>query len=281
MLRKSGLFVIFVLILGVIAACGSDNNSGSNAEQPGNEAEEKQEEDTYAEDNTENKEEAEKQEPKYYISEETSAIIPTDDADENVVLLTIDDAPDKNALEMAETLKEKEVKAIFFVNGHFLDDEEGAEKLKQIHDMGFPIGNHTYTHAKLPDISEEEQTEEIVALNDRIEEIIGERPAFFRAPHGANTDYSRSLAEQEGMVLMNWTYGYDYFEPYEDAEKLTEAMITGEGPEVDVNYSLLQPGANLLMHDRDWTKEALGDIVDGLREQGYEIADPALIQTIQ
>ncbi len=145
--------------------------------------------------------------------------------------------------------------------------------------MGFAIGNHTYNHKLLSDLSTEKQKEEIVSLNDRIEGIIGERPQFFRAPHGENTDFSRQIAADEGMVTMNWTYGYDYFEPYMDAEKLTEAMVTGKGPEVDVPYSLLKPGANLLMHDREWTAEALPDIIEGLRAKGYEIVDPALIQT--
>src|SRR5690606_30777301 len=123
------------------------------------------------------------------------------------------------------------------------------------------------------------QREEIVSLNDLIEDIIGERPKFFRAPHGANTDYVAEVVQEEGMVMMNWTYGYDYFEPYMDKEKIAQAMITGEGPEVGVSYSLLKPGANLLMHDREWTYEAIPDIVNGLREQGYEFVDPKLIQT--
>src|SRR5699024_5708332 len=118
----------------------------------------------------------------------------------------------------------------------------------------------------------------IIELNEHIEEIIGEKPKFFRAPHGMNTDYSKQLVEDEGMVLMNWTYGYDYFEPYMDKEKLTEAMVSGEGPEVDIPYSLLKPGANLLMHDRDWTAAALEDIVKGLREKGYEMVDPMTLQ---
>src|SRR5699024_1925299 len=108
--------------------------------------------------------------------------------------------------------------------------------------------------------------------------IIGEKPKFFRAPHGMNTDYVRQLVKEEGMLLMNWTYGYDYFEPYMDAEKLKQAMITGEGPEVDVSYSLLRPGANLLMHDREWTLEALEDIIKGLQEKGYSFADPNTIE---
>lgn len=292
MLRKSSVIFMLIVVIGVLSACSSgDDNEDSTGEQA-----EDQTEDTEAEENTdendasaqsegtdedkEQDEAAEEKEPEYYISEETSSIEPIDDAEEKVVLLTIDDAPDENALEMAETLKEKDAKAIFFVNGHFIDDEEGAEKLKKIYEMGFPIGNHTNTHVVLPDVSEEEQTEEIIAVNDRVEEIIGERTAFFRAPHGMNTDHSREVVEQEGMVLMNWTYGFDYFEPYQDADKLKEALISGEAPEIGEEHSLLRSGANILMHDREWTNEALGDVIDGFREQGYEIVDPDLIETI-
>ncbi|GIO22346.1 polysaccharide deacetylase family protein [Oceanobacillus sp. J11TS1] len=297
MFRKRSFILTLIFVLGMLSACNFGGENESSGEQTENQTENTEaKEEKGGNDASSQSEESDKgdaetdeapdtteedTEPAYYVSEETASIIPIDDANEDVVLLTIDDAPDNYALEMAETLQEKGVKAIFFVNGHFLEDEEGKEKLKKIHEMGFPIGNHTYSHPVLPDISEEEQTEQIVTVNDQIEEIIGERPKFFRAPHGANTDHTRELARQEGMLLMNWTYGYDYFEPYEDADKLKEAMITGEGPEVDVNYSLLKPGANLLMHDREWTTEALGDIVDGLQDQGYEIVDPHLIETLE
>ncbi|GEN55464.1 polysaccharide deacetylase family protein [Halobacillus faecis] len=208
-------------------------------------------------------------EPQYELTGNWS-FKPIAEANPKVALLTIDDAPDTHAVEMAKTLKEKDAPAIFFVNGHFIDTPEEKEKLKEIHEMGFPIGNHTETHASLPDLSEEEQRKEIVGLNDKIEEIIGERPVFFRAPFGQNTDFSKQLAEEEGMLVMNWTYGYDWESEYQDAQALADIMV---------NTPLLNNGANLLMHDREWTNKALGPIADGLREKGYELLDPALIQT--
>ncbi|MEQ6388974.1 polysaccharide deacetylase family protein [Bacillaceae bacterium S4-13-58] len=217
-------------------------------------------------------------EPQYEMSSDWS-FKPIGDANEMVALLTIDDAPDKYALEMAKKLKELNAPAIFFVNGHFLDTDEEKTILKEIHEMGFEIGNHTYNHTNLGTIDDEAQRKEIEELSSLVEEIIGEKPRFFRAPNGTNTDFAKQFVKEEGMLLMNWTYGYDYFKPYMDAEKLKEAMITGKGPEVDVPYSLLKPGANLLMHDREWTNEALEDIVIGLREQGYELLNPKLIKT--
>lgn len=212
------------------------------------------------------------QEPQYIVNESNwtiESIDPLSSAiNPNVVLLTIDDAPDRYALEMATILKELNVKAIFFVNGHFLETEQERNTLKEIYDMGFPIGNHTMTHKSLRQLTEDEQYEEIVSLSDRVEEITGERPRFFRAPFGTNTDYATDLVKQEGMILMNWTYGYDWENEYMDAEALADIMV---------NTELLSSGSNLLMHDREWTKDALADIVKGLQAKNYEILDPDLI----
>ncbi|WP_366162769.1 polysaccharide deacetylase family protein [Bacillus infantis] len=214
--------------------------------------------------------ETEDKEPLYRINENNWTIEPLADANKKVVLLTIDDAPDKHAVEMAKTLKRLGVNAIFFVNGHFLDTPEEEEKLKEIHSLGFPIGNHTYSHSNLKEISPAQQKEEVLKLNKRVEEIIGEKPRFFRAPFGINTDASREAAAAEGMELMNWTYGYDWEKDYQNKEALTDIMV---------NSPYLTDGANLLMHDRDWTNAALEGIVKGLQAKGYEIVDPDRIQT--
>lgn len=205
----------------------------------------------------------------YRINEQTSAVEPIGDANAKVVLLTFDDAPDQYALDIAQTLERLDANAIFFVNGHFLQTEEEQEVLKKLHDMGFVIGNHTYSHPNLNELSPEEQKEEIVRLSDLIETIIGERPAFFRPPYGITSDGVKQIVADEKMIHMNWTFGYDWQEKYFDAEALLE--ITLNAPE-------LSNGANILMHDRKWTLEALEDIVIGLRDQGYEIVDPQLIE---
>lgn len=285
-MKTSFITLIIVIGLFLLAGCGAneamqqpeqeqDHSTDSTDKESSGEIEGK---DSNAE-VIKNKEE-DQTEPMYEIADDSSVVPLGEDTNEKVVLLTIDDVPDKHALEMANTLKKLDVNAIFFVNGHFLETPEQRDMLKQIHEMGFVIGNHTYSHPNLKDLTDEEQTKEIVRVSDQIEEIIGEKPLFFRAPHGSNTEHSKQVVKDEGMVLMNWTYGYDYFKPYMDAKKLTSAMITGEGPEVGVDYSLLKPGANLLMHDREWTNEALENIVNGLRDKGYEMVDPHLIKTL-
>lgn len=238
----------------------NDDNSNDVVEENNNQ------ENSDQENNDEQTAEADT-EPMYEMDGPT--VRPIDDADAEVVLLTIDDAPDNHGPEMASILQELDAGAIFFVNGHFIQSDEGKEQLQEIYDMGFEIGNHTMNHPNLSDLSEEEQYEEIVALNDLIEEVIGERPRFFRAPFGVNTDYSKELMEEEDMQWMNWTYGYDFDPDYMEKEALETIMVETE---------LLTNGANLLMHDREFTMEALEGIVEGLREKGYEIVDPASIK---
>ncbi|MDN6161768.1 MAG: polysaccharide deacetylase family protein, partial [Atopostipes sp.] len=158
--------------------------------------------------------------------------------------------------------------AIFFVNGMYMEEEEGFEVIQELHERGFEIGNHTHTHLNLGEQSEETQEKEILKTNEIIEEAIGEKPRFFRAPHGVMTDYTRSLLEDEGMTWMNWSFGYDWESEYQDADALTE---------VTLNSPYLNDGANILMHDREWTAEAVPEIIQGLEDQDYQMVDPQYI----
>lgn len=270
-MKKMAVFGVMVLCMFFASACSNSATEQQNkrAEETEEAAVIKQDQNDEQEDNkVENKEKAE-EDPKYEISDQWS-VVPIDDADEQVVLLTFDDAPDEHAVDIAKTLKDMNANAIFFVNGHFLESDEKKKELKKIYDMGFMIGNHTYNHEYLPDLSEEEQKKEIVKVDDMVEDTIGEKPKFFRAPNGANTDYSKKVVDDEGMVLMNWSYGYDWNEEYQDKDAITDIMV---------NTDLLANGSNLLMHDRDWTSKAIEDIVEGLRDKGYEMVDPKQIKT--
>lgn len=277
-MRIAGLYicVFFVIILTACTDISADEGKPSELEKEeenkladhSNVQESKSEKNQTDSDEKPKEEEVSLSVPQYKINAHNWTIEPMNQANSKVVLLTIDDAPDKNALEMARILKKLSAPAIFFVNGHFIDTPEEANVLKEIHELGFVIGNHTYSHPNLKSLSEAQQYKEIVDLNDRVEEIIGERPKFFRAPFGSITDYSRKIAEDENMVLMNWTYGYDWVKEYQSKEALADIMV---------NSPYLVKGANLLMHDREWTKEALEDIVKGLKNKGFTPVDPALI----
>ncbi|MHA6258563.1 polysaccharide deacetylase family protein [Sporosarcina sp. CAU 1771] len=272
-MKKSVLYIVVVFAL-LLTACTKENVSqepeAEIIEAEGTEVLE--EEEVEVEPLEEDSEVlAEKNPDPLYELNAVWGFDPIEDADPKVVLLTIDDAPDKRSLEMAKKLKDLDAPAIFFVNGHFIETEEKQAILKEIHEMGFTIGNHTKTHANLKQSSEEQQKEEILFVSDTVEKVIGERPKFFRAPFGVNTEFSRAIVQEEGMLLMNWTYGYDWEKKYMDANALADIMV---------NTEYLRDGANLLMHDREWTAEALEGIVNGLRDKGYDFIDPSTIKVV-
>ena len=72
------------------------------------------------------------------------------------------------------------------------------------------------------------------------------------------------------MQLMTWNFGYDWMDEYLDAQALVNISLTTHH---------LHDGANVLMHDRSWTLEALDQMIDGYREMGYQIVDPLLIES--
>lgn len=273
-------WVALAAMLLLLAACEEENKTSSaEGNPPAEETVNEEERETEKvekpvepkEQQVKEEEQAAVAEPAYRINPANWSVQPIADAPEKVVLLTIDDAPDKHAMKMAEMLKSQDIPAIFFVNGHFLDTDEEKQQLKKLHEMGFAIGNHTNSHPNLRDLTEQQQAEEILQLNETVEGIIGEKPKFFRAPHGANTDFSKKLVEEQGMTLMNWTYGYDWEQQYRDAQSLMDIMVNSE---------FLNNGANLLMHDREWTSEALPGIIQGLKDKGYGFADPTAIEGI-
>lgn len=207
----------------------------------------------------------------YEINPDLYTVVPIDDADTEVVLLTFDDAPqppNSYTLDIAQTVQDKGANAIFFVMGQFLEEPEAKEIIKTVYDMGFEIGNHSYSHPDLTTLTYEEQLAEITKTSDLVEEITGERPRFIRAPYGSYNSETEAIADGENMTIMNWTYGYDWVDGYMEEDAIADIMI---------NAPELGSGGNLLMHDRQWTSAAINRIIDGLRDAGYEMVDPTLI----
>lgn len=197
----------------------------------------------------------------------------TDSTYSKVLLFTFDDAPqmpNPYALEIAKTLKAKDVNAIFLVNGMYLETEEGRRITKEIYDLGFEIGNHTQTHPNLHELDYDQEYAEISQTSQLVEEITGEKPRWFRPPFGLYTKDTIAICNELGMQLMTWNFGYDWMDEYLDAQALVNISLTTHH---------LHDGANVLMHDRSWTLEALDQMIDGYREMGYQIVDPLLIES--
>lgn len=286
MLKRIPILLLTGLLLAGCAGNEQENGDGSQEQATSSESSEAStnngsEDGEITDQDEDNNEDTDNQVANYYIDPEISSVLPAnEDANPNVVLATVDDVPRKlpetptSSVEEAQAMANRGIYGIFFVNGMYLqgeDGEEGRQALKEIADMGHVIGNHTLTHYSLDQVPDEETLRhEIIGNQDIIEEVIGYRPQFFRPPHGIETPELEGILEEENMVSMKWSYGFDWDENYSDPATLADVMV---------NTEFLSPGANLLMHDLTWTNEAMPAILDGIQAKGYEFVDARDIAT--
>jgi len=102
--------------------------------------------------------------------------------------LTFDDGPYIYDHKLLDLLKEKGIKATFFVTGISamgIETEEAKEILKRMDAEGHIIASHTWTHLDLTTLTEDEVEDEMRKLEDVIEAAIGKKPAFVRPPFGS------------------------------------------------------------------------------------------------
>lgn len=286
MLKRIPVLLLTGLLLAGCAGNEQENGDGSQEQATSSESSEAStnngsEDAEITDQDEDNNEDTDNQVANYYIDPEISSVLPAnEDANPNVVLATVDDVPRKlpetptSSVEEAQAMADRGIYGIFFVNGMYLqgeDGEEGRQALKEIADMGHVIGNHTLTHYSLDQVPDEETLRhEIIGNQDIIEEVIGYRPQFFRPPHGIEIPELEGILEEENMVSMNWSYGFDWDENYSNPAVLADVMV---------NTEFLSPGANLLMHDLTWTNEAMPAILDGIQAKGYEFVDARDIAT--
>ncbi len=160
-----------------------------------------------------------------------------------------------------DTLKEKHVRAIFFLVQDYA--ERNPDLVKRMIDEGHIIGNHSVTHRSMPTLSAEECAKEINGLNDYLEEHFGVRPTLFRPPMGEFSELSLAVTNQCGCKTVLWSYAYRDWET-DDQPAPNEAImkLTGAAHE----------GAIYLLHSVSETNaEILGKFIDELRDKGYDL----------
>ena len=191
-----------------------------------------------------------------------------DGSNEGLVLLTIDDSPrEETTVGFLDLLDKYEVKAIFFLNGYLCEAQPGL--IEEILSRGHEVGNHTWQHRKLSELSREDAENEIIKLNKWLEQNLYYKPRFFRPPYGVATNVSDSLILKSGMKNMGWSvnsfdYEYQNDEIAED-EYMEIARRTLNG---------MDDGDIILMHDREISLRALEIIIEQLLQQGYIFIDP-------
>jgi peptidoglycan/xylan/chitin deacetylase (PgdA/CDA1 family) len=100
-------------------------------------------------------------------------------------------------------LKEKDVKATFFVVGEWA--RRNPEETKMIVEQGHDLANHSENHFKMSALSNDKVKKEILDCTKTIEDITGKKTDLFRAPYGDYNDTVMSIARQNGYYTIQWS----------------------------------------------------------------------------
>ncbi len=182
--------------------------------------------------------------------------------DENRIIITFDQGYENGyTAKILDTLKEKNVSAIFFLTGDYAKKE--PELVKRMIAEGHTLGNHGMTHASLPTLSEKEAEEEIMSLHNYVLNNYGYEMQYFRCPCGEYSEQALETVQKCGYKTVFWSYAYVDWKtdsqpsPAESLQKLTDSAHGGE---------------ILLLHSVSATNaEILGSAIDSFRAKGYKV----------
>jgi len=217
------------------------------------------------------------------ISEEENI---ADESDIHKVYLTFEDGPSDNTEAILDVLKDKGVKATFFVTGK--EDEASQALYKRIVEEGHTLGMHSYSN-KYSELyySEDNFKQDLAKLRGYLLGVTGTEPIYYRFPGGSNNQITNVPMEnlihylnQEGLIYYDWniTSGDTTASAYTKDEIV--ANVTGDV----VKYKT----AVVLLHDAEGlgiTAEGLEALIDALLEMDAEILpideDTSVIQYVK
>jgi len=205
-------------------------------------------------------------------------------------VLTFDDGPNPETTPRAlDYLRTKNIKATFFINGINYGDVENnqatVDLILQEYNEGHEIGSHTYYHKDLFEAIKEGTMEtNIDKMTDKIEEIIGAKPIYFRPPNG-NGAYNEHDPERQaynervqkylgasGYNIIMWGTDTRDWEFKSDPDKVKKVID-------QLNLQLTAPGVSpeshsfiTLMHDvhASTVDTILPAVVDYVSSLGYQ-----------
>jgi peptidoglycan/xylan/chitin deacetylase (PgdA/CDA1 family) len=182
---------------------------------------------------------------------------------EKEVALTFDDGPDGHITSrILDVLKENQVKASFFFMGKTLD--EHPEVVKRADEEGHLVLSHTWSHQELTRKSSAEIEDEIQSTENKIDEIIGKKPALIRPPFGDVDQATAGVIKENGCRIVLWSIDTLDWSQMEKANIIKNVADN------------VRPGEIILMHsneDKIATLQALPGMIAELREMGYRFVD--------
>lgn len=187
------------------------------------------------------------------------------------IFLTFDDGPSERTSEILDILKQKNIKATFFVTGKA--SNQGKALMKRIVDEGHTIGIHTYSHAFRQIYSSiSAYLDDFNKIYNLIVSATGVKPTIFRFPGGSKNNFNKSIYRE--LITEMTRRGFDYFDWNLSAG---DAVSRTPTPKQTCIKNILNSSNNyshsvVLMHDlkpKYTTVQALPEIIDGLINQGF------------
>ncbi|PLS16724.1 hypothetical protein CVD28_16750 [Bacillus sp. M6-12] len=159
--------------------------------------------------------------------------------------------------EMLETLKKHEVKATFFLEGRWAKNNPVLAEM--IAEGGHEIGNHSYSHPLMENISAGKTREEIIKTNEAIEAVTGVKCKWFAPPSGSFRDETVDIAHSLNLGTILWSVDtIDWQKP--TPEVLTKRVL-----------DKVHPGAFVLMHPTESTSRSLEILITNIKKKNLHI----------
>ncbi|PLS01137.1 polysaccharide deacetylase family protein [Neobacillus cucumis] len=182
---------------------------------------------------------------------------------QKAVAITFDDGPNPiYTPQVLEIFAKAEGKATFFMIGEQM--EKNPEIVKVAAEQGHEIGNHTYSHPKLSDLTPADCLAEIERTEQMIKDLTGKKPVTFRPPYFDYNHETISVVESKGYSMIG---------------ALNLEAQDWEQPGVDhilsASRRCVKNGSILIFHDgygdRSQTIQAVEALVSELKSEGYQL----------
>ncbi|MGP8271660.1 MAG: glycosyltransferase [Terracidiphilus sp.] len=198
----------------------------------------------------------------------------------NEVALSFDDGPDpKWTPKILDILKQKNAKGVFMLIG--AEAQQNIGLMKRIVREGHEIGNHTYTHPDISEISNRQLDLELKITERLFVSKLGIQPLYFRPPY--DIDEEPDTDDQAAPVWRIQQAGYTIIgskmdtNDWNENPRKTPAEIS-QSILAQLETMKIKPqfrGSIILLHDgggdRSATVAALPVLIDALRAHGYTI----------
>lgn len=180
--------------------------------------------------------------------------------DDKKICLTFDEGYENGYTpQILDTLKEKNVKAIFFVTYDFAS--QNPDLVKRMIDEGHIVGNHSYRHYSMDEVSDDVAKEEVTYLHKYIKDKFNYTMSYFRFPKGEFSERSLQIVKDLNYKSVFWSFAYADWDPDNQTEENQAFTHICEST---------HPGAILLLHAVSKTNaDILGKVIDDIKKQGY------------